>query len=412
MAAPISLVFKSPHRVWLLSSAILLLITLGMMGTIYRQAALVNEHLVGFELDTLIQLRKSDLEQLKYRDFIEGGGGEIGKNFIQLKTDSTSFTYRKFEPGSQCAVRNVRGLEITMCRPHSLPLVALLLLLLLFIVASLLSFLTLKKLEARNTQELVDYFRAEGVPIAKNAGLVEIIGDLKDIQRQLDASRFKLLEAEKQSALSEQAAIVSHDIRSPLQALETAVYMLDSQPDKAKELIKSAAGRVNDIAESLLDEFKPARNMETEPTANLCVTLQRLVAVKEIEFMHLPGIKFELEIPNTPIPLTVNDSEFQSIVSNLINNSVESIENGTGTVKISASLVEEEIHIIIADSGKGFSQQVLAKIGERGLTSKSNGHGLGIYNAKKLISSWNGEFLVNSKVGVGTSVRINLPSAN
>jgi two-component system, sporulation sensor kinase D len=65
--------------------------------------------------------------------------------------------------------------------------------------------------------------------------------------------------------------------------------------------------------------------------------------------------------------------------------------------------------ITIADNGEGISQENLEKIFTPFFTSKENGTGLGLVVCKRIIESFGGEIAIESKLKIGTQVRITLP---
>jgi len=70
-----------------------------------------------------------------------------------------------------------------------------------------------------------------------------------------------------------------------------------------------------------------------------------------------------------------------------------------------------DVLIRIIDDGSGIPEKVLSRLGERGITTKEGGMGLGIYSSKKLVESWGGKIEVHTKNNSGTTATIILPSA-
>jgi signal transduction histidine kinase len=107
-------------------------------------------------------------------------------------------------------------------------------------------------------------------------------------------------------------------------------------------------------------------------------------------------------------------------LANIIENSIEAIEK-KGTIAIKTSLVEEPlpagagrragrlIRVKIEDSGAGIPADQLKHIFEPFYSSKVGGTGLGLVIAKKIVDDHYGKIRVDSQVGVGTAVTIELP---
>ena len=68
--------------------------------------------------------------------------------------------------------------------------------------------------------------------------------------------------------------------------------------------------------------------------------------------------------------------------------------------------------LISKDTGKGIPPEILAKLGQKGVTyGKAGGNGLGLYHARTMIEGWGGSFTMKSEPGQGTAVLIALPRA-
>ena len=92
--------------------------------------------------------------------------------------------------------------------------------------------------------------------------VTSLAGNFNQMAHSLVRFRREQVELEKASALGEMARQVAHDIRSPLSALNTVVGSLESLPEERRQLIRGAAQRINDIANSLLQH---GRARETAP---------------------------------------------------------------------------------------------------------------------------------------------------
>ncbi|MDR2066470.1 MAG: GHKL domain-containing protein, partial [Endomicrobium sp.] len=105
-------------------------------------------------------------------------------------------------------------------------------------------------------------------------------------------------------------------------------------------------------------------------------------------------------------------SNFNRMMSNLINNAVEAVENikkeGEGIVEVSYEVKEEEVEVRITDNGEGMPQHMVEKInkGESVGTTKEDGNGIGMEQILGTIKELKGELVVKSKQGEGTEFRL------
>lgn len=113
--------------------------------------------------------------------------------------------------------------------------------------------------------------------------------------------------------------------------------------------------------------------------------------------------------------IKVSEAEFKRILSNIINNSIESFEpRGQGSVTLALKPAAESafIHIVISDTGKGISPEILPQLGQRRLTfGKTHGSGLGLSYAFSRIESWLGQIWIKSTLNQGTQVTLSLPQS-
>jgi signal transduction histidine kinase len=205
---------------------------------------------------------------------------------------------------------------------------------------------------------------------------------------------------------------VAHDTRSPLAALEIATDDTSDLPEEQRLMIRGAVARIRDIANNLLNKNKfDSHNTDAKAPVLLSSAIDALISEKRVQLRSKPNILIEYIPSSSSYGLfsKVNNSELKRILSNLINNAAEAMTT-TGFITVR---LEEELGkaiISIEDNGRGMSQELLKKLGQRGVTQdKSEGSGLGVAHAIDTILQWNGEVKFDSEVGKGTTVKIILP---
>lgn len=220
-------------------------------------------------------------------------------------------------------------------------------------------------------------------------------------------------------AIGEVAQQVAHDIRSPLAALDSVLKDLSQLPEERRILIRSAVGRIRDIANNLIEKNRMAtagadavRSIAPEPGAPqlLSSLVDSLVTEKRLQFRAQLGVEIDSRIDLFSYGLfaSIPPSEFKRVVSNLINNAVEALP-GKGLVTVRLAAAGDAIEIRIRDSGKGIPADLLSRLGQRGATQgKVGGSGLGLHHAKTNVEAWGGALLIDSEPGKGTTVTIRL----
>lgn len=248
------------------------------------------------------------------------------------------------------------------------------------------------------------------------AGLVGISIDITD-KKEAEALRSK-------QALMEVAAQVSHDIRSPLAALNTVLRNLPTIPEDQRVLIRNAVTRINDIANNLLVEYrgdgaqaksgdKQQLGSGAEKTELLSSLLDSLLSEKKAQISNR-RVELHLEIAPEAFALFVRleTTSFKRMISNLLNNAIEAIA-GKGSVTVCLQPRDEFACIRLKDSGKGMSAAVLEKVKGGGTShGKSQGTGIGIASAISLVEQAGGRFDMTSQEGAGTTVTVELPTVS
>ncbi len=235
-----------------------------------------------------------------------------------------------------------------------------------------------------------------------------------------DATQSQIQSAVADAVLKENQQI-AHDIRSPLAALGMLLSSPDCQKTLAPEdrqLMKSAVNRIRDISNLLSSPDSTARNtaeVSNDPTPSrsvelLASLLDPIISEKRLEFRSRLGVEIESQAHSHDISAKVDPVELKRVISNLVNNAVESIDGKGSVIVTLARASENTAEISITDTGKGIPPEVLAQLTERGATfGKSGGSGLGLFHARQTIESWQGSLQIESQLGVGTTVKIRLP---
>ena len=105
---------------------------------------------------------------------------------------------------------------------------------------------------------------------------------------------------------------------------------------------------------------------------------------------------------------------FRQVLLNLFNNAIEAVDpnsNRRPEIGVDVRLVREHgaVEITVTDYGMGMTPEIRKKVFEPRFSTKSGGHGLGLYNCKKIIENHGGQLTVESTPGVKTAFTISLP---
>jgi two-component system sensor histidine kinase HydH len=243
--------------------------------------------------------------------------------------------------------------------------------------------------------------------IGKAIGAVVIIRDLREIKELQE----KVRRAERLASLGRLAAGIAHEIRNPLSSIRGfAQYFQGKFKPETKDVKYAKAmvdeiDRLNRIIEALLDFARPAEPKlslySIEDVLNHALGLvQADIEVKEVRLTR----NVQSGIPEVMID---SDQMIQAIL-NILLNAVEAVDKG-GEIALSASTEADNLKITISDTGSGIPEEDLPKVFDPFFTTRKSGTGLGLAIVHKIVENHNGEILVKSGVGRGTTFTILLP---
>jgi len=271
--------------------------------------------------------------------------------------------------------------------------------------------------------ELIENIAAQLAIAINQVGLFdEVEKQKKDVQKALEElkkAQVQLIQSEKMASLGQLVAGIAHEINTPLGAINSNNDILMRCVEKIEEgntavlgmvknvlpITQDAIGRINVLVKSLknfarLDE---AEFQEADLQEGILSTLDlirheiknRIEVVTD--FGELPRIKCK--------PNAINQ-----VFMNILVNAYQSIE-GSGKIIITTGVEDGFVIVKIKDSGRGISQENLAKIFDPGFTTKGVGvgTGLGLSISYEIIKDHKGEISAQSEVSVGTEFLIKLP---
>lgn len=249
--------------------------------------------------------------------------------------------------------------------------------------------------------------------LLENSGTVGLEIPFIPIKNLVEKARHNI-ELEKQAARADVIRQIAHDIRSPLSALNIVLGNSNTISFEEKELVKNVSNRINDVANNLLEaNIGIARNSRSEKFTDVLKVLKTVFDEKKALLVNHTGIEIQLQYQeDVNFNAAIESSTLARILSNLINNSIESIVE-TGIIQLAANELKNSAVITVHDNGCGMSEDTLAKLGNQNFStkklSKNSGSGLGFWHAKNAIEEAGGSIEIQSRQGIGTLITISLP---
>ena len=218
---------------------------------------------------------------------------------------------------------------------------------------------------------------------------------------------------ERMAAIGQTAGMVGHDIRNPLQAIVSELFLArqvmaeaPKNPDTTEVLesinvIQEQVDYINKIVSDLQDYARPLN-----PEYSIVNLPDLLVSV--FDAIVLPDkIKLNVDVKGT-LKLKTDPTFIRRAITNLANNAIQAMPDG-GELGLAAQKQEDCVVICVSDTGQGIPEHVKANLFKPLTTTKSKGQGLGLAVVKRLVEGLNGKVSFESEEGKGTKFILELP---
>jgi two-component system, NtrC family, sensor kinase len=224
---------------------------------------------------------------------------------------------------------------------------------------------------------------------------------------------------ERLAAIGILAAGIAHEINNPigsaLLAAETALAIKDS-PDAGAHLtaclqnIVASMDRCGRIVRSLM-RYSRDEPLERQACNINDVAEQAIDLARPYAECHRAELLLELD---QDVPLTqMNPLEIELVLVNLLRNAVEA-GNERVVVSVRTTRTSDCVRVVVSDNGRGMNEEQLAHVFDPLYTTRRHvgGSGLGMSIAYGIIQGHAGHLEVQSQLGEGTTVTIDLPLAS
>ena len=257
-------------------------------------------------------------------------------------------------------------------------------------------------------------------PIRRQGG--EVIGQLgiiKDLTAEREAAgrlqkmQERLAHQERIAALGCAAAQVAHEVKNPLAGLLLySMHLKGKAADKLSEgelaIIDKIVNTINHLTDTVNQVLDFARPINISPRP---VDLNRVVTdVLQLlrPQMEAGRIEQRLELDAACCSVVLDEPSIRSALMNLMLNAVQAMHGG-GTLSVGTRGGAGGVELEITDTGVGMSEEQIKNIFEPFFSTKSQGLGLGMPYAQKVVEQHRGTVSIKSRPGAGTTVRIMLP---
>jgi signal transduction histidine kinase len=243
----------------------------------------------------------------------------------------------------------------------------------------------------------------------------EIVLKAKQVEKQAEALR------ELNSVKNKLFSIISHDLKAPMYALRNffnTARQLDLPATDIKAMLPDVVKDLNyttGLMENLLQWAKFQMHSNLLYPQKLDVSEQ---ITEVVQLLHLQSAakKISVQVKNGIASYAWADKNITHLVlRNLLSNAIKfTPENGRIVIGFNKS--SSHVKIYVEDSGKGISQEELVKINSNKFyttngTNSESGTGLGLILCKEFLAKSDGQMMIESEPGFGSTFSFTLPLA-
>lgn len=251
--------------------------------------------------------------------------------------------------------------------------------------------------------------------------------ELAELNEELEANSMTLMQNNErlESLMREKNDLVSvlaHDLRSPFGKVQSIIQLFElTNDEKEKEsylqmmdnITRDGVSLITDLIDlSRLEQNQLKEEHQKRLKSFTFVDIFNRIQASFSSHLKSKNLSFHLEIDETPI---LNREDFcERICDNLISNAIK-YSYPDGVIDIKTEVDQDYMKVCIKDNGPGFKNKDLAGLFQRfsRLSAKPTGiessTGLGLYIAKKLAESIQGDITLESKEGESAKFCISIP---
>lgn len=262
------------------------------------------------------------------------------------------------------------------------------------------------------TRRFMRFQSIADVPISRHGEVGELTSAFVQMIEALEQSRQNLVRAAKLATVGELAAIMAHEVRTPLGILRSSAQMLKREPQISPEgremldFIVSESDRLNQLVSTLLDAARPRAPQFRDHS--LHAVIQRAVNLLGHQAQK-KNLQLTAELLADDPRLSCDDEQILQILLNLVLNAIQHTP-ADGTVRV---LCRDDdgaaLSVDVDDSGPGVPAAQRPQIFDPFFTRREGGIGLGLAVVQQIVAVHQGRISVEDSPLGGARFHLWLP---
>jgi hypothetical protein len=206
------------------------------------------------------------------------------------------------------------------------------------------------------------------------------------------------------------STFVIHDLKNFVSMLSLVARNMEKNfgnPDFQKDAVASVSQTVEKMNRMMVQLSALSRSAIPSMTE---MDINELV--REVLGEMKGGIRSQVVAEYQDLPkIRVDPEQMTSVIKNLLKNADEAIKTG-GEIHLTTEAQDGKVLISVSDNGCGIPAEFMeGELFTLFASTKSDGFGIGLYQAKRIVESHGGRIEAESEVGKGSTFRIRLPVA-
>lgn len=292
------------------------------------------------------------------------------------------------------------------------------------ILACITSYLTSARRRAeealRKAQaELEERVRQRTSEVAEtNSALRAEIMERRKAEKELLQLQSEMGRVERLATLGKMAGAIAHDLGTPLNSVLGYAQLLSQEDltERARRRLTIIESQINRMGEIIQRYLSHAREAPARTPVKISELIRDTLVLLQ-PFFQQRGVEITTNLANSLPVLQADVSSLQRVLINLLDNAVDACNRQGGRIQIKTTdhpadaKKGREIAVEITDNGVGIAPEVLPRLFDFFVTTKTpgKGTGLGLVICQEIIKAHGGTIEISSQVGVGTTVTICLP---
>lgn len=240
-----------------------------------------------------------------------------------------------------------------------------------------------------------------------------------EIGELFDALNFMADEILKNEKLkNEFVASVSHELRTPLTSIKgwastmrTGDFSDREELETGLEIIENESDRLTKMVEELLDfsKFVSGKITLKKDYVDIKNTIEYIKKQFSLRAWR-QNINFSVKVQDNMPLVLLDENRIKQVLNNLLDNAFKFTQE-RGRVTLKAFIRDENLIVIVGDTGIGIPEDELPKVTEKFFKGKSDkcSNGIGLSICKEIVSLHGGKIEITSELVKGTEITLTIP---